>query len=81
MANICKTCKKQTPQGIWLSPQFADEKALLFCSDKCKNEYMKSKLERIKSSYPKYYDKLMKNPKENSFFTEHIKSRGGKKDE
>lgn len=61
MGEICKTCRKEFNSGIWLSPQFKDEKVLLFCSDKCKNEYLKMKLERIKVNYPKYYDKLKKN--------------------
>ncbi len=60
MSNKCKMCCKEFNSGIWLSPQFKDENVLLFCSDKCKEEYLKKKLERIKSGYPKYYDKLMK---------------------
>jgi len=56
----CKTCKKQVKSGIWMAPQFADEKVLLFCSEECKEEYIKMKLNRIKTSYPKYYDKVMK---------------------
>lgn len=63
MAEACKICKKQVESGIFLSPQFRDEKVRLFCSDKCKEEYIKAKLERIKSSYPKYYDKLIKSSK------------------
>jgi hypothetical protein len=60
MAETCKTCKKQVESGIFLSPHFSDEKVLLFCSEKCKDKYIEEKLERIKSSYPKYYDKLVK---------------------
>lgn len=63
MTETCKTCKKEIDSGIFLSPQFADERVLLFCSEKCEDEYIKAKLERIKSSYPKYYDKLMKSSK------------------
>ena len=54
-----------------MTPQFADEKVLLFCSEKCKKEYIKMKLERIKAEYPGYYKKMMKsikNPKENPFW-------------
>ncbi|MBU2576771.1 MAG: 50S ribosomal protein L24e [Nanoarchaeota archaeon] len=56
----CKTCKKEINSGIWLAPQFRDEKVLLFCSEKCRKEYIKTKLNRIKVSYPKYYEKVMK---------------------
>ena len=54
-----------------MTQQFADEKVLLFCSEKCKKEYIKMKLERIKAEYPGYYKKMMKsikNPKENPFW-------------
>lgn len=60
MSEICKTCKEKFDSGIWISPQFKNEKVLLFCSNKCKNEYTKSKLRRIKGNYPKYYSKLMR---------------------
>ena len=56
----CKTCNNEFKSGIWLAPEFADEKVLLFCSEKCKKEYIKSKLMRLKSSYPDYYKKLLK---------------------
>lgn len=69
MSETCKTCKKDFDSGIWLAPQFADEKVLLFCSEKCKKEYLKMKLERIKSGYPKYYEKLSKSSKK-TFFDE-----------
>ena len=59
MTEKCKNCCKEFESGIWVSPQFTDEKVLLFCSEKCKNEYIKIKLERIKVNYPKYYGKLM----------------------
>ena len=64
MAEKCKTCKKEFNSGIWVSPQFRDEKVLLFCSNKCKNNYIRSKLERIKWNYPNYYKKIMKSLKE-----------------
>ena len=60
MSETCKTCKKGFDSGIWISPQFRDEKILLFCSEKCKNEYIKKKLNRIKTEYPNYYDKIIK---------------------
>ncbi len=65
MGELCKTCHKEFNSGIWLSPQFKDEKALLFCSDKCKNKYIKMKLERIKVNYPTYYTKLKKDGDKN----------------
>jgi len=69
MSETCKTCKKDFDSGIWLVPQFADEKVLLFCSEKCKKEYLKMKLERVKSEYPNYYEKLKKSKKP-TFFDE-----------
>ena len=59
MTETCKICRKEFNSGIWLAPQF-DEKVLLFCSEKCRNKYIKMKLKRIKSGYPKFYDKLIK---------------------
>jgi len=59
MSEICKACKEEFESGIWMCPQFNDEKVLLFCSQKCKNAYIKMKLRRIKSNYPKYYKKLI----------------------
>lgn len=59
----CKTCRKEFDSGIWIAPQFSDEKVLLFCSEKCKKEYLKGKLERIKVEYPNYYNKLKKSKK------------------
>lgn len=64
MLEKCKTCKKEIESGIWLSPQFADEKTLLFCSEKCKKDYLKDKLNKIKSSYPDYYKKIIKYKKQ-----------------
>ena len=60
MSETCKTCRKKFDSGIWLSPQFREGGVLLFCSGKCKNEYLKKKLNRIKTEYPKYYEKIMK---------------------
>lgn len=60
MSETCKTCRKKFDSGIWIAPQFVDEKVLLFCSDKCKKEYLKKKLNRIKIEYPKYYGRLKK---------------------
>ena len=65
MTEKCKTCHKKFYSGIWMSPQFKDEKVLLFCSEKCKKEYIKIKLNRIKVNYPKYYNKLIKSSKKN----------------
>ena len=59
MAERCKTCGKDFEEGIWLSPQFRDEKVLLFCTEKCKKEYLKSKLNRIKGNYPEFYNRLV----------------------
>lgn len=73
MTETCKTCKEEFNSGIWLAPQFKDEKVLLFCSDKCKNEYIRSKLERIKVDYPKYYNKLLKTNGDNTIFGEILK--------
>lgn len=64
MSETCKTCKKKFDSGIWISPQFVEEKVLLFCSERCKNEYLKKKLNRIKTEYPKYYDKIIKSSKD-----------------
>lgn len=60
MSENCKTCRNKFDSGIWLSPQFREEKVLLFCSDKCKKEYLKMKLRKIRTEYPKYYEKLKK---------------------
>ncbi|MFH1802230.1 MAG: hypothetical protein ABH864_02140 [archaeon] len=54
----CKTCGSEFNSGIWLAPEFADEKVLLFCSEKCKKEYLKMKLRRIKTQYPRYYERI-----------------------
>lgn len=67
MGEICKTCRKKFDSGIWLSPEFIDEKVLLFCSDKCKKEYLKMKLRRIKTEYPNYYEKLKKSSKKSIY--------------
>ena len=44
MGESCKTCRKGFDFGIWMSPQFGNEKVLLFCSEKCKKKYIKMKL-------------------------------------
>ncbi|MCX6741734.1 MAG: hypothetical protein NTX24_00975 [Candidatus Pacearchaeota archaeon] len=65
MTETCKTCREQFDSGVWLVPQFNDEKDLLFCSKKkCKKGYIKMKLERIKWNYPDYYQKIIKHKKE-----------------
>jgi ribosomal protein L24E len=68
MGDKCKTCKKEFNKGIWLSPQFKDEKVLLFCSEKCKKKYLKRKLQKIKIEYPSYYNKLISSKPKNKFF-------------
>ena len=73
MSETCKTCRKKFDSGIWLSPEFKDEKVLLFCSDKCKKEYLRMKLRRIKTQYPKHYAKLLKSP-EKSIYGEVLKN-------
>ncbi len=59
----CKICKNEFKSGIWLAPEYADEGVLLFCSEKCKDEYIKAKLRKIKSGYPDYYKKLIADKK------------------
>ena len=76
MAEKCKTCHKEFDSGIWLYPQFKDEGVLLFCSDKCKNKYIRIKLERIKVNYPKYYNKIIKSFGKKGFYDFNLK--GGK---
>jgi len=63
MSETCKTCRKKFDSGIWIASQFGDEKVLLFCSNKCKNEYLKIKLNRIKTEYPGHYSKIIKSSK------------------
>lgn len=75
MAETCKTCRKKFNSGIWLSSQFRDEKVLLFCSEKCKNKYLKMKLNRIKINYPKYSKKLMKSLKNKNIKIEDLFKR------
>jgi hypothetical protein len=53
----CKFCCKECTLGIWISPQFIDEKVLLFCSVTCKDKYISTKLDKIKINYPKFYEK------------------------
>lgn len=64
MTETCKNCKNTFYSGIWMSPQFSDEKVLLFCSEKCRDEYIKIRLNRIKIEYPKYYRRLSKDGEE-----------------
>lgn len=73
MSEICKTCSKEFNFGIWMSPQFRDEKVLLFCSKKCKKEYVGMKLNIIKVNYPKYYEKIIKFYKKNGFYDFNLK--------
>ena len=68
MGEICKICRKEFDSGIWLSPQFRSKKVPLFCSDRCKKEYIKMKLERIKMNYPEYYNKLKKKNGNKSYY-------------
>lgn len=56
----CKTCKKICSKGLWLSPQFIEEKVLLFCSEKCMSEWKTIKLQRVKTNYPEYYSNIIK---------------------
>ncbi len=60
MSEICKFCKNEFNSGIWVESQFKDNPVLLFCSEKCKKEFVKMKINRIKTNYPKYYEKVMK---------------------
>ncbi|OGJ18242.1 hypothetical protein A3K73_00385 [Candidatus Pacearchaeota archaeon RBG_13_36_9] len=81
MAEKCKTCHKEFNSGIWIAPQFADEEVLLFCSEKCRKEYKKMKLKRIKSGYSGYHKKLIESIKKgrsiNPFFSkEDLDERG-----
>ena len=69
----CKNCRKEFTKGIWLSAQFADEKVYLFCSEKCKLELLKSKLNRIKTSYPKFYEKLINTKGKDTIFEDALK--------
>ena len=81
MTEKCKTCHKEFNSGIWMSGQFINEKVLLFCSDKCKKRYIKKKLNRIKVGYPKYYEKLIKQPqKKEGFYDFEIKNTENKGD-
>ena len=67
MSERCKTCRKEFESGIWIAPQFKDEGVLLFCSDKCRDQYLEMKLRRIKEEYPKHYDQLIKSTKKTYF--------------
>jgi len=60
MSKACRNCKKEISSGIWIESKFKDTPIYIFCSEKCKEEYSKSKLTRIKTEYPKYHEKIMK---------------------
>ncbi len=64
MSETCKNCRQKFDSGIWLAPQFDNEKVLLFCSAKCEKRYIQMKLQRIKNKYPDYYKKIMKSSKD-----------------
>lgn len=64
-----------------MSAQFNDEKVLLFCSEKCKKKYFKAKLERIKVSYPKYYEKVLKSLKKKDGWWFELSERKETEDE
>lgn len=61
----CGNCKNNVNSGIWMNSQFRDCPVWYFCSKKCKNEFVKKKISRIKTNYPKYYEKVMKAKKAN----------------
>ena len=73
ISETCKNCRKKFDSGIWISPEFNDEKVLLFCSDKCKKEYLKMKLNRIKVGYPRHYGRLVKSCGKGSIYEEVLK--------
>lgn len=67
----CLECKKKNSFGIWIESKFKENPILIFCSEKCKNDYLKRKIDKIKTEYPKYYNKILedfekKKIKENS---------------
>lgn len=62
MTEKCKNCKKEIESGIFESSQFKEQRTYLFCSEKCRDEFVKMKLERIKVNYPRYYDEVTKDP-------------------
>ena len=69
MGEKCKQCRERFNSGIWLTPDFENEKNLLFCSEKCRNAYIKGKLERIKVNYHGYYEKLLRKKGKNTIFS------------
>jgi len=73
MSERCKNCRNNLNSGIWLSPEFNDEKVFLFCDERCKKEFLKMKLERIRVDYPSYYDKI-KSGKIKSIYWEVLES-------
>jgi len=56
----CKNCKINALSGIWVESQFKGNSPLLFCSEECKKDFVRMRLNRIKVEYPKYYEKVMK---------------------
>jgi ribosomal protein L24E len=70
MSETCKICKGNFLSGIWIAPQFVDEKVLLFCSEKCKTNYVDMKLMKIKSNYPRFHEKIVKSIMERKKSTE-----------
>lgn len=56
----CTECKQEISSGIWVESKFKDSSLLLFCTEKCKKEYIRRKIEKIKTGYPEYYKKEMK---------------------
>ena len=77
----CKNCEKEIYSGIWLASQFSDEKVYLFCSDKCKKEFLIGKLKKIKIEYPNFYKKLKKSFGKGTIFEElFLVERGFKSD-
>jgi hypothetical protein len=58
MTNNCKFCDKEIVRGIFVSPQFPNEKTWLFCNETCKRKFLKMKIKRINLEYPKYFEKI-----------------------
>jgi len=65
----CKNCGEEFDSGIWVGSQFANEKVYLFCSDKCRIEFLKCKLEKIRLEYPSFYDKLKRSSGKGTIFS------------
>lgn len=56
----CLECKNKKSSGIWIESKFKESPILIFCSEKCKKYYLKRKIDKIKTGYPKYYEKIKK---------------------